>query len=135
MDVKEAQNGDQVIPGRVLIAPGGHHIVLRSSNSAYRINIKDGPEVSRQKPSVEVLFDSVARCAVDNAVGVILTGMGGDGASGLLHMRRKGSRTIAQDEDSCVVFGMPKEAINCGAAEVVVPLSDIADTVLQMAQK
>lgn len=135
MEVKEAQNTDRVIPGRVLIAPGGHHMILRSSSSAYRVNIKDGPEVSRQKPSVEVLFDSVARYAGRNAIGVILTGMGGDGASGLLHMRRKGSRTIAQDKDSCVVFGMPKEAINRGAAEVVVPLSDIAETVLRMAQK
>ncbi len=135
VEVKEAQDSDRVIPGRVLIAPGGHHMILRSSGSSYRVNIKDGPQVSRQKPSVEVLFDSVARYAGRSAIGVILTGMGGDGASGLLHMRRKGSRSIAQDKDSCVVFGMPKEAINRGAAEVVVPLSDIAETVLRMSQK
>ncbi len=133
MDVKEAQNLDQVIPGRILIAPGGYHMILRRSKPVYHVDIKDGPEVCRQKPSVGVLFDSVAKCAGRNAVGVILTGMGSDGADGLLAMRQQGSSTIAQDKDSCVVFGMPKEAINRGAAQLVLPLSDIAQTVLRMA--
>lgn len=124
--VKEAQDGDHVIPGRVLIAPGGLHMLLGRSGANYYVTLKDGPPVCHQKPSVEVLFNSVARYAGANAAGAILTGMGDDGARGLLNMRNAGARTLAQDEQSCVVFGMPKEAIDCGAAEEIVPLDRIA---------
>jgi two-component system, chemotaxis family, protein-glutamate methylesterase/glutaminase len=126
--VKEAQDGDHVIPGRVLIAPGDFQMILGRSGANYYVNIKDGPEVCRQKPSVEVLFNSVAKYAGTNAVGAILTGMGNDGAMGLLNMRRCGAHTIAQDEASSTVFGMPKEAIDCGAAERIVPLSQVTKT-------
>jgi two-component system, chemotaxis family, protein-glutamate methylesterase/glutaminase len=132
--VKEAQNGDHVIPGQVLIAPGGFHMHLCRSGAIYYVEVKDGPMVCRQKPSVDVLFESVARYAGANAVGAILTGMGEDGASGLLSMRKAGARTIAQDEASCVVFGMPKEAIEMGAAEVITPLDNVAGQLINMAQ-
>ncbi len=132
--VKEAQNGDSVIPGQVLLAPGGFHMLLQCSGPKYYVTIKNGPLVCRQKPSIEVMFNSVAKFAGPNAVGVILTGMGSDGAEGLLNMRRNGSRTIAQDEDSCAVFGMPKEAIARGAAEVITPLSDIAEKIINFSQ-
>jgi two-component system, chemotaxis family, protein-glutamate methylesterase/glutaminase len=132
--VKEAQDGDHVIPGQVLIAPGGFHMRLCRSGAIYYVEIKDGPMVCRQKPSVDVLFESVAKYAGVNAVGAILTGMGEDGAAGLLSMRKAGARTIAQDETSCVVFGMPKEAIELGAAELIVPLSDIANKMIRFAQ-
>jgi two-component system chemotaxis response regulator CheB len=131
--VKEACDGDAVIPGQVLIAPGGMHMLLKRSGARYYVEVKDGPEVFHQRPSVEVLFNSVAKFAGANAVGAILTGMGADGAKGLLSMRQAGARTIAQDEQSCVVFGMPMEAIKCGAAERVVPLTDVARTLLQLA--
>ncbi|MBN1763674.1 MAG: chemotaxis response regulator protein-glutamate methylesterase [Sedimentisphaerales bacterium] len=134
MEVKEAQNGDHVIPGRVLIGPGGYHMLLKRSGASYYVQIKDGPPVCHQKPSVEVLFQSVAQYAGANAVGAILTGMGGDGARGLLEMRKAGARTIAQDEESCVVFGMPKEAIKVGAAEKIASLDDIAQTLINMVQ-
>ena len=117
MSVKEAENGDHVIPGRVLIAPGGLHMLLQRSGANYYVAIKDGPAVCRQKPSVEVMFNSVAKYAGANAIEAILTGMGNDGADGLLNMRENGAHTIAQDEASCIVFGMPKEAIEQGAAE------------------
>ncbi|MGE5607772.1 MAG: CheB methylesterase domain-containing protein, partial [Bacillota bacterium] len=132
--VSEAMNGDTVIPGRVLIAPGGRHMLLQRSGARYYVTVKDGPEVFHQIPSVEVLFNSVAKYAGPNAVGAILTGMGADGAQGLLNMRRAGARTIAQDEQSCVVFGMPAEAIKCGAAEKVVPLREVAATMISLAQ-
>jgi two-component system chemotaxis response regulator CheB len=132
--VKEAQNGDRVIPGQVLIAPGGLHMLLRRSGANYYVNVKDGPRVCRQIPSVEVLFNSVAKYAGANAVGAILTGMGDDGAKGLLNMRNNGAHTIAQDEESSIVFGMPKEAIECGAVEKIVPLSDIAKNLIEFAQ-
>ena len=134
VNVKEAQNGDHVIPGRVLIAPGGLHMLLQRSGANYYVTVKDGPPVCRQNPSVEVLFNSVAKYAGSNAIGAILTGMGDDGASGLLDMRRSGAHTIAQDEASCVVFGMPMEAIDRGAAEKVVPLSEIAQTMVNCAK-
>lgn len=134
VNVKEAKGGDHVIPGRVLIAPGGLHMLLQRSGSNYYVTVKDGPSVCRQKPSVELMFNSVAKYAGANAVGAILTGMGNDGADGLLNMRRSGAHTIAQDETSSVVFGMPKEAIDRGAAEKVVPLSDIAKTMVNFAQ-
>lgn len=132
--VSEARTGDRVIPGRVLIAPGGFHMVLRRSGADYSIEIVEGPPVHHQKPAVEVLFNSVARYAGPNAVGAILTGMGADGAAGLLNMRKSGARTIAQDEASCVVFGMPMEAIKINAAEKIVPLNQVAQTLIAMAQ-
>lgn len=130
MEVKEARDGDHVIPGRVLIAPGGFHMLLQRSGASYYVTVKDGPAVCRQKPSVEVLFNSVAKYAGSNAVGAILTGMGHDGADGLLNMRQSGAHTVAEDEESAVVFGMPKEAIDRGAAEKVVRLPDIANTLI-----
>lgn len=126
IEVREARNGDGVIPGRALIAPGGRHMLLRRSGAQYHVEVSDGPLVNRHRPSVDVLFRSVARYAGRNALGVIMTGMGDDGARGLLEMREAGARTLAQDEESCVVFGMPREAIRLGAAESVVPLDSIA---------
>ena len=135
VNVKEARDHDSVMPGQVLIAPGGFHMTLRRSGASYQVSVKQGPRVCRQIPSVEVLFDSVAKYAGANAVGAILTGMGNDGAKGLLTMRNSGSHTIAQDEASCVVFGMPKEAIDAGGAVKVVALSNIAQTMLQCASR
>jgi two-component system chemotaxis response regulator CheB len=134
IEVKEAEDGDTVSPGRALIAPGNFHMLLRRSGAVYKAQIKSGPLVSRHRPSVDILFRSVARFAGSNAVGVIMTGMGSDGAAGLKEMRDQGAETMAQDENSCVVFGMPKEAIRLGAAGKVVPLLDIAETMLQLAQ-
>ena len=131
INVKEAQNNDTVIPGRVLIAPGNHHMLLKRSGARYYVEIKDGPLVSRHRPSVDVLFRSTARYAGPNAVGVIMTGMGDDGAQGLLEMKTAGAQTIAQDEASCVVFGMPAEAIKRGAADKVLPLGRIAGEILR----
>src|SRR3990167_5869657 len=113
------------MPGRVLIAPGGRHILLKRSGAEYRVEIVSGPLVNRHIPSVDVLFRSVARCAGKNALGIIMTGMGDDGAAGLLEMRNTQARTIAQDEASCVVFGMPKEAIKLGGAERILSLQEI----------
>jgi two-component system chemotaxis response regulator CheB len=135
VEVKEASDGDTVSPGRVLLAPGGLHMLLRRSGARYYVEVKDGPEVFHQKPSVEILFTSVARIAGANAVGAILTGMGTDGAKGLLQMRQAGAHTIAQDEASSVVFGMPMEAIKCGAAASVHPLGDIAARMIAAAQR
>jgi two-component system chemotaxis response regulator CheB len=134
IDVKEAEDGDSVIPGRALIAPGNYHMLLQRSGAVYCVNVKQGPLVNRHRPSVDVLFKSVAKYAGANAVGVIMTGMGNDGASGLKEMRDAGARTIAQDEESCVVFGMPKEAILAGGAEFVEPLSRISEKALELAQ-
>ncbi|SMC19443.1 two-component system, chemotaxis family, response regulator CheB [Desulfacinum hydrothermale DSM 13146] len=132
IEVREAKDGDTVRPGLALIAPGNFHMVFKRSGARYYVEVKDGPLVCHQRPAVDVLFHSVARYAGANAVGVIMTGMGRDGAKGLLEMRKAGARTIAQDEASCVVFGMPKEAIKMGAAEVVVPLDDIPETVCRI---
>jgi two-component system, chemotaxis family, protein-glutamate methylesterase/glutaminase len=129
--VKEAQNDDTVMRGRVLIAPGNRHVLLKRSGARYYVEIKDGPLVSRHRPSVDVLFRSTARYAGANAVGVIMTGMGDDGAQGMLEMKSAGAFTIAQDEASCVVFGMPKEAIKKGGVDKVVPLNGIAAMVLR----
>lgn len=125
IEVREAKNNDRVIPGLALIAPGGKHMLLKRSGAYYHVEIADGPLVNRHRPSVDVLFRSVAKFAGKNAIGIIMTGMGDDGARGLLEMRDAGARTIAQDEASCVVFGMPKEAIQLGAAKEVLPLSKI----------
>jgi two-component system, chemotaxis family, protein-glutamate methylesterase/glutaminase len=130
MEVKEAADGDEVAAGRALIAPGDFHMRLGRSGGRYRVSVQTGPRVCYQRPSVDVLFQSVAEHAGRHAVGVLLTGMGSDGAAGLLAMRQKGARTIAQDESTCVVFGMPKEAIRLGGAERVVPLPRISHTIL-----
>ncbi|UCD53635.1 MAG: chemotaxis response regulator protein-glutamate methylesterase [Phycisphaerales bacterium] len=134
MSVKEAEDGDRVVPGRVLIAPGGWHMVLCRSGANYYVALKNGPPVCRQRPSVEVLFNSAAKYAGANAVGAILTGMGDDGATGLLNMRQAGAHTIAQDEQTCVVFGMPKEAIARGGAEEIVPLDRVPERLLRLSQ-
>ena len=125
IEVKEAGNNDRVVPGRALIAPGGKHMLLKRSGAQYHVEVIDGPVVNRHRPSVDVLFRSVAKAAGGNALGIIMTGMGDDGAAGLLEMRNVGAHTIAQDEASCVVFGMPKEAIKRGAAEKILPLASI----------
>ena len=125
VEVLEAVDGQRVITGRVLIAPGGKHMSLRRNGAQYVVDVRDGPPINRHKPSVDVLFRSVAKVAGRNALGIIMTGMGDDGAAGLLEMRNAQARTLAQDEASCVVFGMPKEAIKRGAAERIVPLGAI----------
>jgi len=130
VDVKEAANGDPVLRGHVLIAPGGKHLMLERQGARYHVAVKDGPLVSRHRPSVDVLFRSAARAAGSNAVGIIMTGMGDDGARGLLEMKQAGARTFAQDEASSIVFGMPKEAIARGAADRIIPLSHIARELL-----
>ena len=127
VQVKEAKNGDRVLPGQVLIAPGGEcQMRLIKANGVYQVEIKPGPKVSGHCPSVDVLFESVAKSAKNRALGIILTGMGGDGAKGLLEMRKAGARTIGQDESTCVVYGMPKVAFDIGAVECQEKLSDIA---------
>jgi len=128
--VKEAQNNDRVVPGRALIAPGGRHMLLRRDGAQYFVEVMDGPLVNRHRPSVDVLFRSVAKCAGANALGVIMTGMGDDGAAGLLEMRKVGARTLAQDEETCVVYGMPKEAVKRGGVERIVPLGAIAREIM-----
>jgi two-component system chemotaxis response regulator CheB len=130
IQVKEAENGDRVLAGRALIARGDHHMLVQRSGAHYVVEVDRGPLVSGHRPSVDVLFRSVARAAGANAVGVIMTGMGADGAEGLLEMRRAGAATMAQDEASCVVFGMPKEAIELGAAEEVTALDRIPAVML-----
>ena len=125
IEVKEAHNNDRVLPGRALIAPGGKHMVLRRSGAQYFVEILDGPLVNRHCPSVDVLFRSVAKVAGKNALGIIMTGMGDDGAAGLLEMRQADAYTLAQDEASCVVFGMPKEAIKRGSVDKIVSLGNI----------
>jgi two-component system chemotaxis response regulator CheB len=130
LEVREACDGDVLAPGLALVAPGNFHMVLRKSGEGYRVQVKDGPQVCYQRPSVDVLFDSAADVAGPAAIGVLLTGMGADGAQGMLRMKRSGARTIAQDEASCVVFGMPKEAIRVGAVDRVLPLSQIASAIL-----
>lgn len=128
--VKEAENDDSVIRGRALIAPGNYHMVLKRSGARYYVEIKTGPLVNRHRPAVDVLFRSTARYAGKNAIGVIMTGMGEDGAKGLLEMKEAGAKTIAQDEKSCVVFGMPNEAIKLNAADKILPLDQIANQVI-----
>lgn len=133
IEVKEAAHGDWVREGRALVAPGNRHTVLVRSGAHYTVEVTDGPLVSRHRPSVDVLFRSVAQAAGPNAVGVILTGMGNDGATGLLEMKQAGAATIAQDEATCVVFGMPKEAIVRGAVDAVTPLAQIPALALKKA--
>ena len=131
IEVREARDRDPVYPGLALIAPGSYHMLLRRSGARYHVEVRKGPLVCRQRPSVEVLFKSVARAAGANAVGVILTGMGNDGAEGLLKMREAGAFTLAEDESTCVVFGMPREAIRAGGACKVVPLDQVPAAVLR----
>ncbi len=130
--VKEATNGDSVVNGTAILAPGNYHMLLKRSGARYYVEVKTGPMVHHQRPAVDVMFRSISSNAGANAVGIILTGMGADGAAGLLEMKNAGAQTIAQDEKSCVVFGMPKEAIKRGAADKVVALNDISRTALDM---
>jgi two-component system chemotaxis response regulator CheB len=132
ISVKEAEDNDSVIPGTALVAPGNFHMILRRSGARYYVEVKTGPMVHHQRPAVDVLFKSTAQYAGANAIGVILTGMGADGAEGLLEMKKKGAGTIAQDEKSCVVFGMPKEAIKLGAADKIVSLEMIPSEIIRM---
>lgn len=131
--VKEAENRDSILPGQALIAPGNRHTLIERSGTRYYVEVREGPLVCRHKPSVDVLFRSAARAAGRNAVGVILTGMGDDGARGLLELKESGATTFAQDEKTCVVFGMPKEAIQRGGAGSVLPLNAIAGAMLSAA--
>jgi two-component system chemotaxis response regulator CheB len=130
--VKEAEDDDSVVRGHVLIAPGNRHTLLKRSGARYYVEVRDGPLVSRHRPSVDVLFRSVARYAGKNAVGVIMTGMGDDGARGMAEMKHAGAQTIAQDEETCVVYGMPCEAVKHGGVDKVLPLERIAPEVLRL---
>jgi two-component system, chemotaxis family, protein-glutamate methylesterase/glutaminase len=129
LEVREAQNNDRVLPGRVLIAPGGKHMLLRRNGARYLVEVLDGPPVCRHRPSVDVLFRSAAQSAGKNACGIIMTGMGDDGARGLREMHDAGAHTIAQDEESCVVYGMPREAVKLGGVDEVMPLSRIGHAI------
>ena len=129
LEVLEAQDGQRVMPGRALIAPGGRHMSVRRSGAQYLVEVRDGPPVNRHRPSVDVLFRSVAKCAGRNALGVIMTGMGDDGARGLREMFDAGAQTIAQDEASSVVFGMPKEAIRLGGVSRICTLDEVAELI------
>ncbi|MDX9884449.1 chemotaxis response regulator protein-glutamate methylesterase [Thauera sp.] len=130
LEVREARHGDRVMPGRALLAPGGKHMMLARSGAQYTVEVVDGPLINRHRPSVDVLFRSCAKFAGKNAVGVIMTGMGDDGARGLKEMRDAGASTLAEDESTCVVFGMPKEAIRLGGVDRVVPLTQIPEAIL-----
>lgn len=130
--VKEAENGDSVIPGTALIAPGNFHMLLKRSGARYYVEIKHGPSVHHQRPAVDILFKTTAKTAGPNSIGVILTGMGADGAEGLMAMKQTGASTIAQNEKTCVVFGMPKEAIKLGAVDKVVALNNITSQIIKM---
>lgn len=131
ISVKEAEDGDSVLPGHALIAPGNYHMTLVRSGARYLVRLNQDPPVNRHRPSVDVTFASVAKHAGGNSIGIILTGMGNDGAAGLLQMKQAGAYTIAQNESTCVVFGMPKEAIQAGAVDVVLPLGDIPNALLR----
>jgi two-component system chemotaxis response regulator CheB len=132
ISVKEAEDNDTLLRGQALIAPGSRHMLLKRSGTRYHVEVKDGPLVSRHRPSVDVLFRSGARYAGKNAVGVIMTGMGDDGAKGMREMYDAGAYTIAQDEASCVVFGMPAEAIKHGGVHKVMPLATIANEIVRV---
>jgi two-component system chemotaxis response regulator CheB len=132
MRIREAEDGDRVVPGHVLIAPGGTRHMQLVRNGAYFVTrLVDAPPVNHHRPSVDILFQSCAQALGPNAIGAILTGMGGDGAAGMLAMHRAGARTVAQDEATSVVFGMPKEAILLGGVDVVAPLERVAQTLLR----
>lgn len=131
MGVQEAKDGDFVVPGLALVAPGGKHLIVQASGARWVARVKDGPKVHHQRPAVDVLFQSVARSVGQNAVAALLTGMGADGAKGMLAMREAGAYTVAQNEDTCVVYGMPREAVKLNAAVDVLPLDRIGDALLQ----
>lgn len=135
IEVREAKNGDRLKPGLALLAPGGKHMLLMRSGSSYAVEVVDGPPVSRHRPSVDVLFRSVAQSAGPNATGIIMTGMGDDGAVGLREMFDAGAHTVAQDENSCVVFGMPKVAVELGGVKVVLPLGRIHEAIVAARQR
>lgn len=135
IEVREAKDGDPVLAGTALIAPGGVHMVLVRSGNRYYVRLREGPLVNYQRPSVDVLFSSVAKAAGPKAIGVILTGMGADGARGLLEMKKAGARTIAQDEETSVIFGMPKEAIKLGAVDYIEPLPEIPSRILRLVKE
>ena len=130
VEVLEGKTGDRIIPGRAIIAPGGKHLLLRRNGAQYQVEVRDGPLVNRHRPSVDVLFRSVAQFAGRNAMGVIMTGMGDDGARGMKEMHDAGARTVAQDEASSVVYGMPREAVRLGGVDKSLPLSDIARAIM-----
>ena len=134
IEVREATNGDRVIPGRALIAPGGRHMMLKRNGAQYVVEVADGPVVNRHKPSVDVLFRSMAKYAGANALGIIMTGMGDDGARGMKEMHDAGARTIAQDEASCIVFGMPREAIKLDAVDQVMALDQIPSAIVNFSR-
>jgi two-component system chemotaxis response regulator CheB len=134
IEVKESEDGDTLIPGRAIIARGNRHMLLQRSGARYYVQVKDGPLVCRHRPSVEVMFNSVARFAGQNAIGVMLTGMGGDGSKAMREMKDQGATNIAQSEQSCVVFGMPNEAIKAGAVDYIEHLDDIAQKILSLAE-
>jgi len=129
MEVREAEDGDDLVPGLALIAPGDHHLIVQRDGARYQVRVKDGPRVNNFRPSVDVMFQSVAQAAGRHAVGVILTGMGGDGARGLLEMKNAGAHTLAQNRETCVVFGMPKVAIELGAVMEIVPIDGMAEAI------
>lgn len=131
ISVKEAQHGERVLPGHAYIAPGHSHLLLKRSGGNYLCELNQGPPVNRHRPSVDVLFRSAANCAGPNAIGLILTGMGKDGAAGMLEMKQAGAHNFAQDEATCVVFGMPKEAIATGAVDEVAPLQEMASRIMR----
>ncbi|WAJ29832.1 protein-glutamate methylesterase/protein-glutamine glutaminase [Antarcticirhabdus aurantiaca] len=133
IEVREAQTGDRLMPGLALIAPGNSHLLLQRSGAQYHVEVRDGPLVTRHRPSVDVLFRSAARSAGANALGIIMTGMGDDGAKGMLEMRQAKAHTIGQDEASCIVYGMPKEAMKLGAVEHEMPLSKIPAEIVRFA--
>jgi len=134
LKVKEAEQGDRIEPGLALIAPGSHHMVVKRHGNHYQVHIKEGPLVSRHRPSVDVLFKSVRKAAANNAMGIIMTGMGSDGANGLLEMYKAGAYTIAQDEKTCIVYGMPKEAVNRDAVVKTVALQDISGEIINFSK-
>jgi two-component system chemotaxis response regulator CheB len=131
IEVREGRNNDRIMPGRALIAPGNKHMLVKRSGAHYHVDVIDGPPVNRHRPSVDVLFRSVARFAGKNATGIIMTGMGDDGARGLKEMHDAGAHTIAQDEETCVVYGMPREAVQRGAVDSVLPLHAIAHEIIR----
>ncbi|MCV6607793.1 MAG: chemotaxis response regulator protein-glutamate methylesterase [Campylobacterales bacterium] len=135
IDVKEAKNGDNISVGQALIAPGDYHMVVRRSGHQYFVEIGDGHLVSGHKPSVDVLFNSASKSAGANAVGIILTGMGADGAKGMLNLHKTGAKTIAQDKKTCVVFGMPKVAIDLGGVDEIIPLEKIPEKAIKLVEK
>jgi len=135
LNVSEAKDGDLIRPGSVFVAPGDKHLMVRRSGAKYYCVINDGPEVNRHKPSVDVMFRSVAQCAGPNAMGIMLTGMGADGAQGMLEMKQHDAFNIAQDEKSCVVWGMPGAAVKLGAVDKEVPLSKVANEIIKYCQR